>query len=292
VFRKNTCFPFSLCELFRTFARQKKKLMPRQPRKPSSTGIFHVMMRGINHQEIFCDAEDYYQFINTLDRMRIQYDDDGLPSGTNFTLYAYCLMGNHCHLLIREREDNLAMAVKRISSSYVYYFNHKYFRDGHLFKERFKSEPVNDMAYFTTLLRYIHQNPVKAGIVEHVKDYEYSSWNEYTDEVDPIFHICDTATVFRHIPFTELEAIVNEPLPDEVCCLDYDNEKPKLRLSDDQVWQHIIQLTNTTNATDFQRLEKDLRHEALRELRLQGASVRQLERLTGISRGIIQYIKL
>jgi len=150
----------------------------------------------------------------------------------------------------------------------------------------------NDMAYFTTLLRYIHQNPVKAGIVEHVKDYEYSSWSEYDGSVDSVFQICNTQTVLNRIPFTDLEAIVNEPLPDEVCCLDYDNEKPKLRLSDDQVWQHIIQLTNTTNATDFQRLEKDLRHEALRELRLQGASVRQLERLTGISRGIIQYIKL
>ena len=276
--------------------------MPRQPRKPSSTGIFHVMMRGINHQEIFCDAEDYYQFINTLDRMRIQYDDDGNPCGTNCTYYAYCLMSNHFHLLIREREEPVGDTIKRIASSYVYYYNRKYGRDGHLFKERFKSEPVrsallpqgrkNDMAYFTTLLRYIHQNPVKAGIAEHVKDYEYSSWNEFTDEVDPICHICDTATVFRRIPFTDLEAIVNEPLPDEVCCLDYDNEKPKLRLSDDQVWQHIIQLTNTTNASDFQRLEKDLQHETLRELRLQGASVRQLERLTGISRGIIKYIKL
>lgn len=67
-------------------------------------------------------------------------------------------MSNHFHLLIREREDSLSMAVKRIASSYVYYYNHKYLRDGHLFRERFKSEPVNDMAYFTVLLRYIHQN--------------------------------------------------------------------------------------------------------------------------------------
>ena len=65
--------------------------------------------------------------------------------------------------------------------------NHKYSRDGHLFKERFKSEPVNDMAYFTVLLRYIHQNPVKAGIVENVKDYEYSSWGEYDGTVEPIY---------------------------------------------------------------------------------------------------------
>ena len=96
--------------------------MPRQARQASGTGIYHVMMRGINHQNI------------------------------------------------REREETIGMTIKRIASSYVYYFNHKYSRDGHLFRERFKSEPVNDMAYFETLLRYIHQNPVKAGMVAEVKD--------------------------------------------------------------------------------------------------------------------------
>ena len=84
-------------------------------------------------------------------------------------------MGNHFHLLIREQEEKVGETIKRIASSYVYYYNRKYGRDGHLFKERFKSEPVNDMEYFTILLRYIHQNPVKAGVVEKVKDYEYSS---------------------------------------------------------------------------------------------------------------------
>ena len=132
--------------------------MPRQARKESGTGIFHVMMRGINHQNIFEDEEDNYQFINTLDRMRVRYDDEGNPSGSNCTYYAYCLMSNHFHLLIREREESVGETVKRIASSYVYYYNRKYGRDGHLFKERFKSEPVNDMSYFTMLLRYIHQN--------------------------------------------------------------------------------------------------------------------------------------
>ncbi len=130
-----------------------------------------MMMRGINHQAIFEDEEDYYQFINTLDRMRYQYDEDGFPCGTNCTYYAYCLMSNHFHILIRERDESVGKTIKRIASSYVYYYNRKYGRDGHLFKERFKSEPVNDMAYFTILLRYIHQNPVKAGIVENVKGY-------------------------------------------------------------------------------------------------------------------------
>ena len=265
--------------------------MPRQSRQSSGTGIHHVMMRGINHQNIFEDVEDYYQFITTLDRVRVQYDDYGLPCGTSCTIYAYCLMSNHFHLLIRERDESIGDTIKRIASSYVYYYNHKYQRDGHLFKERFKSEPVNDMAYFTVLLRYIHQNPLKAGIVEKVKDYEYSSWGEYQGTVDPAFQICDTRTVLNRIPFNDLETWVNDPLPDDYYFLDNENEQPRLRLSDDQVWQHIIELTGVRNSSDFQKLDRDNQRESLRTLRDIGASVRQLERLTGVSRGIIQFVK-
>ena len=95
--------------------------MPRQARQASETGIYHVMMRGINHQNIFEEQEDYYQFLNTLDMMALSYEPDGTPSGRNYILYAYCLMSNHIHLLIREREDTIGMAIKRIASSYVYY---------------------------------------------------------------------------------------------------------------------------------------------------------------------------
>ena len=174
--------------------------MLRQQRKPSDTGIFHVMMRGINHQNIFEDEEDNYQF----------------------------------------------------------------------------TEPVNDMAYFTVLLRYIHQNPVKAGIVERVKDYEYSSWSEFDGTVEPVFQICDTRTVLNRIPFKDLEEWVNDPLDDDVNCLDNDNEKPRYRLSDDQVWQQIIKLIGVTNSSDFQKLNKDKQRETLRTLLDIGASVRQL----------------
>ena len=261
--------------------------MSRQARKDSGTGIFHVMMRGINHQNIFEDTEDYYQFINTLDRMRKRYDDDGKPCGLSCSIYAYCLMGNHFHLLIREREEKVGETVKRIASSYVYYFNKKYLRDGHLFKERFKSEPVNDMAYFVTLLRYIHQNPVKAGIVAHVNEYEYSSWGEYDGTIEPVFKMCDTETVLRRMPFEDLEALVNEPLADDFSCLDNEGAL-RGRPSDDQVWAYIKDETGVTNSSAFQQLESETRCRVLKELLKKGASHRQLERLTGIGRGIIQ----
>ena len=263
--------------------------MPRQARQASGTGIYHVMMRGINHQNIFEEQEDYYQFLTTLDVMAQSYESDGTPAGRNYILYAYCLMLNHIHLLIREREDTIGMAIKRIASSYVYYYNHKYSRDGHLFRERFKSEPVNDMSYFLTLLRYIHQNPVKAGIVEHVKDYEYSSWGEYDGTVEPVFQLCDTGTVLRRVPFDDLEAMVNEPLSDEVNCLDMDDPS-RSRPSDDQVWAYVKDKTGVTNSSAFQQLNDDVRRAVLKDLKEIGASHRQLERLTGIGRGVIQGI--
>ena len=83
---------------------------------------------------------------------------------------------------------------------------------------------------------------------------------------------------------------VNDPLPDDANYLDNDNEKPFLRLSDDQVWQHIMKLTGVRNSSDFQKLDRDKQKETLRTLRDMGASVRQLERLTGLDRGLIQRI--
>ena len=173
----------------------------------------------------------------------------------------------------------------------MYYYNRKYGRDGHLFKERFKSEPVNDMEYFTVLLRYIHQNPVKAGIVEKVKDYEYSSWGEYDGTVEPVFQICDVNTVLNRITFKELDEWVNDLLDDDVQCLEIE-KKIYSKPSDDQVWQEIIKIAGVTCSSDFQKIDKTRQREALGQLRELGASVRQLERLTGISRGIIQFAKI
>ena len=105
-----------------------------------------------------------------------------------------------------------------------------------------------------------------------------------------MFQICDVNTVLNRIPFKDLEEWVNDPLDDEINCLDNDNETPRLRLSDDQVWQQIIKLTGVYNSSDFQKLDKDIQRETLRTLLNIGASVRQLQRLTGLGRGYIQRV--
>ena len=144
--------------------------MPRQARKQSESGIYHIMLRGINRQQIFEGEEDRERFLETLENYK------GL---CGYTIYAYCLMGNHIHLLIKEGKEDLTLVFKRIAGSYVYWYNWKYHRCGHLFQDRFKSEPVEDDGYFLTVLRYIHQNPVAAKICKFAEDYPYSSMKEY-----------------------------------------------------------------------------------------------------------------
>jgi REP element-mobilizing transposase RayT len=262
--------------------------MPRQPRKPSGTGIYHVMLRGINRQDIFEDQEDYVCFLTFMQQMLEPLDDLGYRQPPLCTFYAYCLMSNHVHLLIKIHHEDIGATIKHLAVVYAMYFNHKYSRAGHLFQDRFKSEPVNDMAYFTTLLRYIHQNPVKAGVVTQVKDYKYSSWGEYDGSVEPVFQICNTQAVLNRIPFNNLNEWVNDPLPDDANFLDNDLEQPRLRISDDQAWQHIIRITGVSNSSEFQKLDRAAQRQAFIQLKELGASIRQLQRLTGIDRGIIQ----
>ena len=123
-----------------------------------------------------------------------------------------------------------------------------------------------------------------------MKDYEYSSWGEYDGSVEPVFQICNTQIVLNRIPFKDLNEWVNEPLPDNACYLDGDEELPLNRYSDEEAWKVIKELTGAANASEFQKLHRERQRETLRELGDLGASVRQLQRLTGLGRGLIQRI--
>jgi len=137
--------------------------LARVARERSRTGIYHIMLRGINRQTIFEDNQDRVRFLDTLE----EYKDI-----CEFVFYGYCLMDNHVHLLIKETKESVSDIIKRICSSYVYWYNAKYKRCGHLFQERFKSEIVETDSYFLTVLRYIHQNPLKAKTAESVAGRE------------------------------------------------------------------------------------------------------------------------
>jgi REP element-mobilizing transposase RayT len=147
--------------------------MPRQARKLSESKIYHVMIRGNEKKDIFLDNEDKIRFIDILCEKN---------KSQTYVVYAYCLMDNHVHLLLNEASDEISRIMKRINISYAYYFNKKYGRIGHLFQDRFKSEAIDTDSYLLSAVRYIHNNPVKAGIVQNVAAYKWSSYNLYIDQ--------------------------------------------------------------------------------------------------------------
>lgn len=99
--------------------------MTRTARTHSDSGVYHAILRGVNKQQIFECTEDDQRFLNILRTLTVQEQgESGYRSKPNCVVYAYCLMGNHVHLLIKESSETLAQIMKRISSSYVYYYNH------------------------------------------------------------------------------------------------------------------------------------------------------------------------
>lgn len=128
---------------------------------------------------------------------------------------------------------------------------------------------------------------MKAGIVANVADYAYSTWAEYSGEVYSQACICHVEAVLCRIPFNELQKLVCTPLPESLHVVDIEDEVVRHRLSDEQVKELIKIYSHCTNATEFQRLERSLQAEFIRIFRKQGASWRQLERLTGLSRDFL-----
>ncbi len=156
--------------------------MPRKVRTQSKNGIYHVMLRGNERKNLFLDDEDKQSFINTFKRLMRHEHANKDKNEKKFFIYAYCLMDNHIHILINQGEDTISRIIKRIGTSYAYYFNKKYSRIGHLFQDRFKSEPIENDSYLLAVTRYIHNNPVKAGIADLPFQYRWSSYIDYIDD--------------------------------------------------------------------------------------------------------------
>lgn len=143
--------------------------MPRHPRKYSNTGIYHIMLRGNERKNIFIDDQDKERIIEIIIKNK---------ANDAFKLYAYCIMGNHLHMVLQEQKVSISKIIKKIATSYAYYFNKKYNRVGHIFQDRFKSEAIEDEGYLLQVIRYIHNNPEKAAISKK-EQYKWSSYPEY-----------------------------------------------------------------------------------------------------------------
>ncbi len=149
--------------------------MPRKPRIEIA-GYYHIVNRGVDKMPVFRHRKDYEYFEELM---------CSLIRSHNITLHNYCLMSNHYHLLIEITQPNLSKFMRQLNMNYAIYFNKKYKRSGHLWQGRFKSWYVTDEAYLYTLMCYIEQNPLKAGMVERLEEYPYSSYNHFLKAQTP-----------------------------------------------------------------------------------------------------------
>lgn len=144
--------------------------MPRKPRQRSCTDYYHVIARGLNKLDIFRNRCEKSRILNLIRENCQEYD---------VQIYAYCIMSNHFHLLLKAELKELASFMARILAGYAQYYNYKYKRVGYVFQDRYKSQCIESEAYFWNCLKYIHLNPVKAGICKNIGNYNYSSVKEY-----------------------------------------------------------------------------------------------------------------
>jgi putative transposase len=131
---------------------------------------YHIYNRGNNYATIFREAENYHYFL----RLMMKY-----LSPEQVQIVAYCLMPDHHHLLVCPQTDTLSKMMQPFLLAYTNAFNRRFRRIGSLFQGRFKGRHIGNFKYLLHLSRYIHLNPVKAGLVEKAEDWEFSSYRDY-----------------------------------------------------------------------------------------------------------------
>jgi REP element-mobilizing transposase RayT len=134
--------------------------------------IYHIMSRGVGRGKIFLTNDDYSRLLEYIENAREKF---------NLDIFAFVLMSNHYHMFLRTNEPNLSRTMQWIQTAYSIYYNRNHKRSGHLFQGRYKSIIVGDESYWHILSLYIHLNPLRAGIIEKLSEYKWSSYHDYVN---------------------------------------------------------------------------------------------------------------
>jgi REP element-mobilizing transposase RayT len=239
----------------------------------SESGIYHVMLRGVNRDAIFLEEGDRERFLQALGEVK---------EASGCRVLAYCLVRNHVHLVLRTGDEPIGAIVKRLGVRYAGWFNRKYGRVGHLFQDRFRSLPVDDDAYLVTLLRYVWANPVEAGLVAVPEDYRWSSrrfFGRHSTLVDDE----DLRMLLPEDPLESLDPTAVRPLEEARM-----KSGPKPRYSDAQVQELLLLACGARRPEDFERLDPVVQWRAVCELRTRSVPYEQIATVTGSSRSSIR----
>ena len=252
--------------------------MARAARRQAESEIYHVMVRGVGRQVIFEDDADRNFYLSVLSEELASHDGE---------LLCWCLMDNHAHLLVRIVFDELSGMMQTVGSEYATFFNRRHERVGHLFQDRFKSEPVDSESYLLTVVRYIHMNPVKDGLCATL-EYQWSSYKAYLGYPEPYaLTSCD----FVLDLLGGVEGFVRFHLQETEEIPGLEMGMSTRFMSVEQLRQIAEEALEDTRVEDVASLPRPQRNDAIRRMRGARLSVRQIERLTGVSRGIVARLK-
>ena len=250
--------------------------MSRHSRIKSKTNIYHVMSRGLNKHLLFDDEEDYLRYLQLLDDIKKEY---------RIKIYAYCLMSNHVHIIIKDDEEMISTAMRMLNSRYAMYYNKKNNRVGYVFSDRFKSEAIETKEYLMKCIRYIHQNPVKENICKKTYNYKFSSIHAYRRDKGNLYHIVEKPSIFNKLNKEEFLKWNEAPTSDK--CMDIANNK----LSDKEVIAELLKVANVKKVNEFRNMEEPIKMIVILKLIDKGIPMMQLSRITGIYYSKIQKLK-
>lgn len=242
--------------------------MPRASRQQSETGFYHVIFRGNGRQLLFEDDDDRHYFLGILAR---KADEFGLA------IIAWCLMSNHIHLLLEDPKMQLSQAMHGLATAYARHFNSRSGHVGSVFQGRFTSVAITSDRQLLQAVRYIHDNPEKAGIAK-ASEYRWSSYEEYERGA----RIIDDALVLDMIGGRAAFRCLCE---EEQYATYY--VRSAKRVPDEEAAAAARSILDGDDPALIKTLPRARRDDALRKLRTAGISIKQVERLTGIGRSTI-----
>lgn len=153
--------------------------MPRSARLDIPGTLHHVIIRGIEHRQIVDDNHDRKSFVERLGR---------LSTDLETPIFAWALMTNHAHILLRSSNAGLSTFMRRLLTGYAITYNRRHHRHGYLFQNRYKSIVCEEDSYFMALVRYIHLNPLRAGLVDTLTKLNGYHWCGHSDMMGKVKH--------------------------------------------------------------------------------------------------------
>lgn len=177
--------------------------MSRRPRAWLPGAKYHITSRGIRKMALFEDDEDRRKFLYLIEETQSQYP---------FNLQSYCLMTNHIHLQLETIDTSPSSIMSNLNTKYAKFFNKKYQYSGHVFDKRYHSEHIDSAAYELDVSKYIHLNPLKAGLVAKLEDYPWSSYRAYIlGEENPLINKAQIFSYFPEPKAAHYDQFVNAP---------------------------------------------------------------------------------